>query len=143
MRGERRQPVARREHLEIPFQHRVHLGPVDDGAGLRVVFELLLAEGGAQGILRDCPAAVGVVGADVSIVVETESQVKGAAESRTQPPNECHLRQAVSQPDGALLSGPPPLLGIGPLGLNPEADPIFQSHRLHIGLAGLLATLAF
>jgi len=34
MRGQGGQPVARREHLEVPFQDRVHLRVVEDGAGL-------------------------------------------------------------------------------------------------------------
>jgi len=68
MRGQGGQPVARREHFEVPFQDRVPLRAVEDGAGRRVVPELLQRERRAQDILRDCSTPLGFVRPDPHLV---------------------------------------------------------------------------
>jgi hypothetical protein len=69
VRGERREPVACGDDLEVSLQDRVHLGQVNDGPSLGLVPSLLPGERRAEDVLRRPTSAVAIRRADVHGIV--------------------------------------------------------------------------
>ncbi len=51
VRGDGRDPIYDRKHLEVALEDRMHLGPVDDRTALRMIVHLLQRDRGPQYIL--------------------------------------------------------------------------------------------
>jgi len=94
--GQRRDPVQSRENLEVPLEDRVHLRPVDDRPGLRLVAHLLLGERGPEDVLGErLPSRVLLRGKADCIV---------DAEARMPPPQQLPDQRLVDPPLAPDLS---------------------------------------